>query len=519
MDNKDVAACLEQKRKEIFATWEARVRDTLPVARPIDSLALTNSLPELYDGLIKTLTAPDPKKYFEGVEKEIGRKHGEERSRLKGYDLNHVIEEYQILRHVIFEVVRKSGTLSSESADAILDAITIGIRNATSEFVKIRTGLLTQAQLRAQNALTAKSVFLTNMSHEIRTPLAAMLGYTELLADAPSKSERDEYIKVINRNGKALVKLIDEVLDLSKVEAGRLEVEHIAFALDELMDEVLGIFQEPIKAKNVTLAIIFDPKTPLVVESDPTRLRQILINIIGNAVKFTPSGSIKVNVEPVVLATGINGLRFTITDTGIGITAEEALTLFVPFSQADGSTTRKFGGTGLGLVLSRHIARALGGDVELKSCEKGQGCTFVVTVEAKAAKKPNKIAQPNSATKIDNIKILLVEDSPDNQDFIKRVLEKRGAVVDTADNGKEGVQKAISGAYDVVLMDMQMPVLDGYAATKNLRALGFKKPILALTAHALAEERLKTKDAGCNAHITKPIDTNLLVEAINELMV
>jgi len=212
----------------------------------------------------------------------------------------------------------------------------------------------------------------------------------------------------------------------------------------------------------------------------------------------------------------MKSLRLTITDTGIGITEEQARTLFEPFSQADSSTTRKFGGTGLGLVLSRFIANALGGDLRLESSGQGKGSTFVVTVAATAAVKPDRIITPNHLTRLDRIKVLLVEDSVDMQELIKEVLEKRGAVVDIAGDGKEGIKKAKAVGYDVILMDMQMPVLDGYSATKELRALGFNIPIIALTAHAMKDERIKTMDAGCSAHLTKPIAMNLLIETIKE---
>ena len=301
MTDFELATCLQAKKREIFSIWETRVRDSLPCARPIDSLALINSLPDLFDGLINTLTASDSKKYLDEVAKGIGRGHGIERSGHRQYDLNHVIEEYQILRHVIFEVVRKVGTLSDFAVDSILDAITTGIRNATLEFVKIRTDIVERAKEEAERANATKSVFLANVSHEIRTPLGAIIGYSDLVKDATSQVDREKYIKVITRNGVALSKLINDVLDYSKIEAGRLDVEKIGFGLDELLNEVTGLFRESAKAKNISIAINLCPGMPRVVKSDPSRLRQLLINIIGNAVKFTPSGSIEINVEPVLV--------------------------------------------------------------------------------------------------------------------------------------------------------------------------------------------------------------------------
>lgn len=509
---------LQENQKEVFRIWEARVRDRLSVAKSVDSLALHNSLPELYDGLIGTLVASDPQKYLDEVAKELGIQHGLERSSMSGYDLNHVVEEYQILQQVIFEVARRSGPLSEGTTDAIIDAITIGIRNATSKFVKQKSKALKESQRQAEKASLAKSSFLANMSHEIRTPLGAILGFAELLRDSESKSEREEYIQIITRNGQALSKLIHDILDLTKIEAGQLSVKHIAFALDELIDEITDLFAETANSKNISLDVEFAPHTPRRVKTDAARLRQILINIVGNAIKFTQTGSVKIKVDPVLTNDGVTGLRFTITDTGIGMTDEDARSLFKPFSQADDSSTRRFGGTGLGLALSRRLARALGGDVELKSYVKGDGCVFVITVNASVATESDHVESEKKATLKKNVRILLVEDSIDNQRFVKLLLESRGATVEVASNGKEGVQKfKEDNEYDVVLMDMQMPVLDGYAATKKLRAMGFDNPIIALTAHALPEERRRTTDIGCNAHFTKPIDTNLLVEKINDL--
>lgn len=504
-----LAEYLEANRQKIFEVWDARVRKCLPTASPMSTLALLNSLPELFDGMIKTLAAEDPKKYVEEYAKELGKKHGEERSRHKDYNLNQVIEEYWLLRYVILEYARKLGPMSDHAVDAILDAITIGIRNATAEFVRIRGEMLTHAN-------EVKSTFLTNVSHEIRTPLGAILGYADLLKGA--KLQSDEYLEVITRNGKALSKLIDDVLDFSTVEGGHLEAIKASFALDELVSDVLDTFKEVARKKNISLIVGFETGMSMIVRTDYSRLRQILINIVGNAIKFTQSGSVEINVEPILQNETMSALRFTISDTGIGMSEEEALKIFVPFSQADNSMTRKFGGTGLGLGLSRYIARALGGDVVLKSCKKGKGCVFEAIVAAQAVTEVSEPIVHGLKKNLDGLNILLVEDSIDSQYLIQHMLEDRGAHVDVANNGQEGVDKAKVGNYAVVLMDTQMPVLDGHLATKQLREFGFKPPIIALTAHVLAEERKKTKDAGCNAHLTKPVDVDLLVKTIKEMI-
>jgi signal transduction histidine kinase/ActR/RegA family two-component response regulator len=509
----EIGECLQQKKNEIFRIWESRVRAVLPVAQAYDSLALTNSLPDLYDRLIETLSVSDSKKYVDGDGKNLGKEHGEERSRLKGYDLSHVIDEYQILRQVIFEVIRKCGPVSDEASDVILNTISTGIRNATVEFVRRKTDDLTKSARLADIAAVAKTSFLININHEIRTPLGAILGYAELLQNASTEVEKEDYAKVIKRNGRTLTKLIDDVLLLSSGGADCSESNDSRFAPEDLLEEVIGFFQGSAKARKVSVTSIYAEKTPREIYGDPARLRQILLNIVGNALKFTTFGSVKIGVDSILAGDKVCGLRFTIADTGIGMEDEEVHALFKPFSQIDNSPTRKFGGTGLGLVLSRQLARGLGGDVVLETSRKGKGCTFVVTIGAKAATSSH--AYPFESD-LEDVRILLVEDCDDNQFFINQILESRRAFVHLACDGQEGVEKAIGNEYDVILMDMQMPVLDGYAATKKLRKRGYTKPIIALTAHAMIEDRIKTREAGCNAHLTKPIDTNLLVATIKK---
>ncbi len=382
---------------------------------------------------------------------------------------------------------------------------------------------LTVEKNKAERASKAKSEFLANMSHEIRTPLAAILGFSELLNDCASPAERAEYTKVISRNGKALSRLIDDILDLSKVEAGKLELERIDFDIKSLVEEITALFQETAKKKQIQIELTVDPATPARINSDPTRIRQILINLVGNAAKFTSRGLISIEVRPVEHRGVMSCIEFIIKDSGIGMTKVQASRLFQPFSQADNSTTRKFGGSGLGLALSRRLAVALGGDVKITQCEPQIGCTFVASVEATPALRENVVPlplerQPREASEpYRHSNILLVEDSPDNQLLIKMILSNAGMSVDFAHNGAEGVRMAEAKRYDVVLMDMQMPVLDGYAATEQLRQHGYDRPIIALTAHAMLEDRTRTFAIGCAAHLTKPLDAKLLIETIEKL--
>ncbi len=370
------------------------------------------------------------------------------------------------------------------------------------------------ARLQAEHANRTKSAFLANMSHEIRTPLAAILGYAEILKDDTLESdERLEFLTTISRNGSALTRLIDDILDLSKVEAGQIDPEQIDFSLRELLAEVHGLFEEQARAKGLLFAIESEARLPERVRTDPSRLRQILINLIGNALKFTSQGSVHVLAE---LAGGL--LRFTVQDSGIGLTEQQASRLFQPFAQGDGSTTRRFGGTGLGLALSRKLARALGGDVWLEPRPQGSGCRFLATVAATHCGATVSNAEAALVRpKLQGLRVLLVEDTADNQRLITHVLERAGVVVELAQDGQEGVDKALAGNFEVVLMDMQMPRLDGFTATRMLRQRGYRGPVVALTAHAMLDDRERIQDCGCDAHLTKPLNFHDIYQTLQRL--
>lgn len=382
---------------------------------------------------------------------------------------------------------------------------------------------LNRARQLAERASQTKSQFLANISHEIRTPLGCILGFTDILKDdSLSIMERHHYIEVIRRNGQALSRLIDDILDLSKVEAGHLKVESTDFNLADLIVEVTDIFRDQIKKKDIDLKFEI-PAHSLFISSDPVRIRQILTNIIGNAVKFTERGQITVRAKTEPIPDDVHNLLLSleVEDTGPGMTAAEAAKLFKPFTQGDTSVTRKFGGTGLGLALSRRLARALGGDVTISRSVPDQGSTFVVhfivrTAIEKAPVETVRISpsQHGANLPLANKHILLVDDSADNQVYIAWVLKQYGAIVEVASNGAEGIKMASSGKFDIVLMDIQMPVMDGYRATAKLRRQGFNKPILAISAHAMNDERIKALKSGFNSHLSKPLHIKDLVETV-----
>ena len=381
----------------------------------------------------------------------------------------------------------------------------------------------------AEAANRAKTSFLANLSHELRTPLCAMLGFAELLKDSTlSHEDRIGYVNIICRNGHQLVALIDDILDLSKIEAGHLQIEHLVVSLPTLLSDISSSLVIKAREKGIKLSVETVDKIPESIISDPTRLRQILLNIIGNAIKFTEHGSVTVKVAHTIEPEPLGGrLTCTVEDTGCGIIAEAADKLFVPFSQADVSTTRKFGGTGLGLALSRRLARSLGGDVTLAATEQNRGSTFFITVAAPLAKAISSPAFDQSGTAtssgsavpapkpLSGVRLLLAEDAPDSQLLIERFLRIEGAEVDLAEDGAEAVKKATANDYDVILMDIQMPILDGYGATAALRGQGYLGPIIALTAHAMPGECEKSIRAGCDHHLTKPVDRKLLIQTVS----
>lgn len=383
------------------------------------------------------------------------------------------------------------------------------------------------ARFEAENANRAKTLFLANMSHEIRTPLGVIVGFSDLALDKPNLEEEiRKFLRVIKRNAQQLVTLVGEVLDLSKIEANKLEVECVKFSLPDVLQEIVSSFEVRAQEKNVRLILDLKQKIPECLFSDPTKFRQILTNLIGNAVKFTPRGFIKVIPRlhsPPIKGT-IMDFEIFIEDSGIGINPENSKKLFQPFSQADASMTRKYGGTGLGLILSKKLAQLLEGDVKLVKSEPGKGSVFSFRLKAGPFEefwnpdhKPEEFKEINKPSELKPLSgqtILLVEDALDNQVLFSTYLKSSGADFDIAKDGIEALKKVEEKNYSLVLMDIQMPNMDGHEATARLRQNKFKKPIIALTAHAFQEEKSRALEGGFDDYLTKPVSRKELIKKI-----
>ncbi len=377
----------------------------------------------------------------------------------------------------------------------------------------------------AREANRAKSEFLANMSHEIRTPMNSILGFSEILNEEETLSpEHRKYIQLILNNGRVLLQLINDILDFSKIEAGKLSTEVIEFSLFEFLEDLNSLLRPLALNKGLEFEILQCSDLPSVIWSDPVRVRQCLVNLVSNAIKFTTSGHVFVNVY-VQRMEESDYIRFDVEDTGIGIPEEKKQTIFEAFTQADGSTTRKFGGTGLGLTITRQLVHLLGGSIEVRS-EEGRGSVFSVlfpsgvNVEDQPVMNRYQLSEslvtekkPSQSGSLRG-RILVAEDAAGNQALIRLLLERLGLEVVIVENGQQALDRALSESFDLIFMDMQMPVMNGYDAVRMLRQKGYTGPIVALTANAMKEDEKKCLAAGCDGYLQKPIDRAILSERL-----
>ncbi len=423
--------------------------------------------------------------------------------------------------------------------------------------LQARSAELETARLAAEAANRSKTEFLANMSHEIRTPMTAILGFADLLA---SDGERDkapprrlEYIDTVRRNGEHLLAIINDILDISKIEAGKMTAEITPVQPVHLVHDILSLMRVKAQARGIALNAEFATAVPATIDTDPLRARQILVNLVGNAIKFTEAGTVTIRTS---LAPNKQSIAFDVIDTGIGLSEAQASRLFEAFQQADASTTRRFGGTGLGLQISRRLAQMLGGDITLRS-QPGIGSVFTATIAA--VRCSAEMIQPDDALRttttplhpqvpasrastatgaasatspsgpLHGVRILLAEDGPDNQRLIAFHLRKAGAAVSVAPNGRIAIESLTTDAtitgplispapFDLLITDMQMPEIDGYATTRLLRDKGCAMPIIALTAHTMAGEMERCIQAGCDDFATKPIERDRLIETCRRII-
>jgi Signal transduction histidine kinase len=436
-------------------------------------------------------------------------------------DINNIVQGVRLLRSDL------SYTIPNAKGD--LGEVINSINAMTADRLKAEEDH--KARLIAEASNHAQKDFLSRMSHELRTPMNGVLGMTQLARNADTKEQRMEYIDKIHSSATLLLRIINDILDISKIEAGKMAIETSPFRVEVIMDNIRDMILPRTQEKGLEFTIVSDDSVPEMAIGDSLRISQVLLNITGNAVKFTSTGSITISCCAKELSDNKLRLEFNVRDTGIGMNEEQQKSVFTPFTQADNSTARKFGGTGLGLSISKALVELMNGEINVKSTP-GQGSSFtfhvIVSLYNSSIASEKESSETVAHIRYDGLKLLLVEDNEINQIIAKETLSEMGFSVSVADNGRQGVDAFRAGEYDLIFMDIRMPIMDGIEATQEIRRIETacaesgqpikSIPIIAMTANVMQEDRDATKNAGMNGHVSKPIDEDEIRKALEETL-